>query len=121
MKRYHITESKHPNYPLVIFATSYVSPVESIPLMEKEPELAGYKGLVLFDLLLSNGYASNRFITLEVNDGRFDYDSATIVDLKNEEIVEYCFAFHHSHPEYVKKSSLLQRDKNDLLNSSNTK
>ena len=88
--------------------------------MEKELELDGYEGLVLFDLLLSNGYTSNRFVTLEVNDGRFNYDSATVVEFNDESTLEYCLAFHQSHPEYVKNSSLLQKDKNGFLNSSNT-
>lgn len=120
MNRYHITESKHPNYPLIIFATSYVSPMGQLPVMANEPELTGYEGFVLFDLLLSNGYASNRFITIEVNDGKFDYDSVTVVDLNDEGIMNYCLAFHQSHPEYVNNSSLFQSDKNDLRNRSNT-
>ncbi|MCU5076830.1 type II toxin-antitoxin system RnlB family antitoxin [Bacillus cereus] len=65
-------------YPIVIYSLSYVSPLGKIPVIEKK--LESYKGKVLFDLLLSNGFASNRYIEAEFNEGKFLTDSFRAVE-----------------------------------------
>ena len=78
MRTFEIKESDN-TYPIVIYSLSYVSPLRSLPVIEKE--LESYRGKVLFDLLLSNGIASNRYIEAEYDGDKFIIDSFTIVQV----------------------------------------
>jgi len=75
MKNYEIKKIENiGEYLFVIFSTSYVSPVEKI--MDIEHELKSHcKGMVLFDLLLSNGISSNRFMEAYFDGKHFNLSS----------------------------------------------
>ncbi|ONN64049.1 hypothetical protein BTM36_24020 [Herbaspirillum sp. VT-16-41] len=61
MKRYHILDLKSDSCKVVV-ATSYVSPLSQVYAIALELKSIGYQGDVIFDLVLSNGFSSNRFL-----------------------------------------------------------
>ncbi|HGI1702963.1 TPA: type II toxin-antitoxin system RnlB family antitoxin, partial [Streptococcus pyogenes] len=61
MKRYHILNLKSDSCKVVV-ATSYVSPLSQVYAIANELKSVDYKGEVIFDLVLSNGFSSNRFL-----------------------------------------------------------
>ncbi|MEK5428290.1 type II toxin-antitoxin system RnlB family antitoxin [Cytobacillus sp. FSL R7-0680] len=92
MKNYEIHKLNN-EYPYIVFSTSYINPLEEIEDIEKELN-SQFQGKVLFDLLLSNGLTSNRFLEAEFDGRKFQYSSIKPVmnldDLiKNESIHFY--------------------------------
>lgn len=90
MEDYKIKESSN-EYPIVVYSLSYKSPLGALRHIEKE--LESYRGKVLFDLLMSNGLASNRFIVADYDGDKFDVGSFTITqvgrDIKRESLSFY--------------------------------
>jgi Antitoxin to bacterial toxin RNase LS or RnlA len=80
MKNYEIRElSNHQDYQVVIFSTSYINPLEEYDHIQEE--LKGrFKGKVLFDLLMSNGISSNRYVEAEFNGAQFDPSSFKAIE-----------------------------------------
>lgn len=79
MKNYEI-HKLNDEYPYIVFSTSYINPLEEIEEIEKELECE-FQGKVLFDLLLSNGLTSNRFLEAEFDGVKFRY--TTIKSVSN--------------------------------------
>ena len=75
-------------YSFLILSTSYFNPLDDLGQLEEELRVSlgdNFLGKILFDLLLSNGNSSNRFIEATFNGKAFDYSSFKIpsnVDLK---------------------------------------
>jgi len=90
----------------MVWSVSYVSPTEYLDEVAEALEVHGYSGRVVFDLLLANGQASNRFISVYF-DGR-DFDRATFVvivsDLDTLRLAS--LDFYHGHPEFLEDSVL---------------
>lgn len=57
MKPYTILKLKCDPRPVVV-ATSYINPLSHTPFIRRELQKMDYTGEILFDQLLSNGYAS---------------------------------------------------------------
>jgi hypothetical protein len=105
MKNYEIHKNKIGDYPFVIFSTSYVSPIENI--MDIEQELGfHFKGKVLFDLLLSNGVSSNRFVEADYDGEKFDYSSFKTLNQVGLEIKKESSEFYRTHTEFLTNSIL---------------
>lgn len=92
-------------YPYVILSTSYVSPLDDI--MDIEHELQPYyKGKILFDLLLTNGVSSNRFIEAEFDGRKFNYSSFKPLNQVDTEIKKGSSEFYRKHTELLENSIL---------------
>ena len=109
MERYYLDQETQNNaYPVMVFSVSYKSPLEEIRLLEEE--LNGAPCDVLFDLLLCNGVASNRYLVGTFNGENFEYK--TFRPISSDElpidIRESSVAFYQQHPEYVENSILPQ-------------
>lgn len=107
MKIYEIQKINYTDYPYAIFSTSYQNPIEDIVSIEEELS-ALVKGKVIFDLLLSNGLAANRFIEAEFDGSKFNYETFKPLDCVDECIVKKFTEF------YSKNESLL---KNGILSA----
>ncbi len=81
MTTYQIKE--YPNqsrlYGIIVFSTCYISPIDEIDRIQEE--IKGYNGIVLFDLLMCNGFSSNRFIEGLYDGERFVRSTFKKVDL----------------------------------------
>lgn len=90
----------------VVLSTSYVSPLSKIFVITNELKSLKYKGEVLFDLLLSNGFAKNRFIKMYFDGEQLAHDTTKVITHISEDLLKEIYTYYSSHPEYVDKSSL---------------
>ena len=105
MNRYEIIRIDNGDLQeVLVLSTSYVSPLGSLPIIEQE--LEGHQGEVLFDLLLSNGFASNRFLVAQFDGNKFDVNSFKAVESISPSIKEKAGEFYREHPEYLENSIL---------------
>jgi len=106
MKSYKIHKKNNvEEYPFVIFSTSYVSPIEGIMDIEEELKYL-FKGKVLFDLLLSNGMSSNRFVEALFDGERFDYSSFKSLNNVDAELKQESTIFYQNNSELLENSIL---------------
>lgn len=106
MKSYEIKKLHNSDfYPYVIYSTSYINPLEEIEGIQDELNNQ-FEGTVLFDLLLSNGVSSNRFVEAEFDGQSFIYNSFRIPSTIDDFIKEISVEFYKKHPEYLKSSIL---------------
>ncbi|MGZ0086851.1 type II toxin-antitoxin system RnlB family antitoxin [Caldibacillus thermoamylovorans] len=106
MKNYEIQElHNYQMYPFVVFSTSYVNPLEDIESIQEELKNR-FKGKVLFDLLLSNGNSSNRYLEAEFNGFQFVPSSFKVLEKVDAFIKETTSMFYQNHPDYLANSVL---------------
>lgn len=106
MKNYEIQElHNYQMYPFVVFSTSYVNPLEDIECIQEELKNR-FKGKVLFDLLLSNGNSSNRYLEAEFNGFQFVPSSFKVLEKVDAFIKEITGMFYQNHPDYLSNSVL---------------
>lgn len=75
------------DYPILVYSAGYHQISDYIMLLENNLRVQKYDGIVLFDLLLSNGL-NNRFYTLIFNGEKFDYKSGKQVSALPANIVK---------------------------------
>lgn len=106
MKNYQIQKVENiANYPFVVYSTSYVSPIEAITDIEHELQ-SQFRGKILFDLLLSNGVSSNRFIEANFDGDHFDYSSFKSLILVDGEIKKKLIEFYKKNTVLLENSVL---------------
>jgi Antitoxin to bacterial toxin RNase LS or RnlA len=115
MKRYHILDLKSDSRKVVI-ATTYVSPLSQVHFIARELNTIGYKGEVIFDLVLSNGFSSNRFLKTDFDGEQLNIGKIEVVSKVKCNILDELYSFFYEHPEYVKESSLPEPQQYVLLN-----
>lgn len=115
MKVYDVVNVQSEEYKLVI-STSYVSPLSKIFLIAKELSSQEYKGEVIFDLLLSNGFASNRFLKMTFDGTKLTPDSTKVISNVSDSLLKEIYNYYFKHPEYVERSSLPDTQKHLLKN-----
>lgn len=106
MKEYEIQKNSNiEEYSFVIFSTSYVSPIERLREIEKELNSL-FKGKVLFDLLLSNGVSSNRYVEAVFNGQNFEYTSFKSLINVEMQLKRESTNFYRNHSEFLENSVL---------------
>ncbi|MFJ5717291.1 type II toxin-antitoxin system RnlB family antitoxin [Neobacillus sp. NPDC093127] len=105
MKNYEIQKLNYDDYPFVIYSTSYVNPIEDIDHIEEELKLL-FKGKVIFDLLLSNGASSNRFVEAEFDGDKFNYNSFKALPEIDNCIAKLSSDFYRRHSDLLENSIL---------------
>jgi len=81
-------ENEKTPYPYIVFAMSYISPLEHIKEIEEELKEKGFVGKVLFDLLVCEGWGcgrylegvfdGNTFVTFEITYPQYPVDTFTL-------------------------------------------
>ncbi|MGG0569098.1 type II toxin-antitoxin system RnlB family antitoxin [Priestia megaterium] len=108
MKNYEIQElNVIEGYSHVIYSTSHVNPVKE--LKEIAEDLKSHfevKGKVLFDLLLSNGVSSNRFLEAEFDGLAFNRSSFKSLNDVNQLIKKESSEFYQKNLDFVENSVL---------------
>ncbi|WP_017756795.1 type II toxin-antitoxin system RnlB family antitoxin [Calidifontibacillus oryziterrae] len=115
MKRYHILDLKSDTRKVVI-ATSYVSPLSEIYAISYELKSMNYKGEVIFDLVLSNGFSSNRFLKTNFDGEKLNIGEIKVLTSLKSNILDEIYVFFSENPQYVLASSLPEPQKYVLLN-----
>ena len=111
MKNYKVQKVNNINnkYEYIIFAINDDSPLEYLQDIEKDLAKKNFKGLVLFDLLLSNGDEYNRYVEAYFDEKFFELSSFKDPTL-NQEIERISINFFKKHPEYIDKGVLSSID-----------
>ncbi|MDQ0341108.1 hypothetical protein J2S00_003952 [Caldalkalibacillus uzonensis] len=78
MKTFEIKKVEEPNNVCLILSNSYINPLEELESIESDLQ-NNFTGKVIFDLLLSNGNSSNRFMEAIFDGNKFDYSSFKII------------------------------------------
>ncbi|MGG3915797.1 type II toxin-antitoxin system RnlB family antitoxin [Rossellomorea vietnamensis] len=115
MKRYHILDLNSDSRKVVV-ATSYVSPLSQVYAIAFELKSIGYKGEVIFDLVLSNGFSSNRFLKTDFDGEHLNIGGIEVLPKLKSNILNELYTFFYQHPQYIKASSLPEPQKYALLN-----
>ncbi|MDD0822344.1 type II toxin-antitoxin system RnlB family antitoxin [Bacillus cereus] len=106
MKNYQLQKScEIEQYPYIVYSVSYISPIEELPDIAEELK-NHFQGKVLFDLLLSNGISSNRFLEAEFDGVTFNYSSFKSLSNVNELIKKGSSMFYQSNIEFLENSVL---------------
>lgn len=105
---------KNKEYALVI-GTSYESPLSALPSIEEELRSINYTGDVVFDLLLSNGKASNRFVRLNFNKDSFDHNSFQVVCKVGSDLQEISKSFFRQNKELLTRGVLTDQERFSIL------
>ena len=107
-KLYEILRLKSDTRPVVV-ATSYINTLCKIHRIHREITESGYQGEVLFEQLLSNGHARNRFLRATTGNLFCDLE---ITEAPNQAVLDELDEFYVANPDYVQMSSLTasQRD-----------
>jgi len=117
MKNYKIQKvNTNIKYEYIIFAINDDSPLEYLQDIEKDLAKKNFKGLVLFDLLLSNGDEYNRYVEAYFNGKSFELSSFKGPTL-NQEIERISINFFKKHPEFIDKGVLSSIDIFKIKNS----
>jgi hypothetical protein len=105
---------------VVIFCTTYINPISYLPIIEEDLSKINFSGKIIFDLLLSNGYNSNRFVEADVCEAKVNRRSMKVIDSStlDEFLLEKTYDFYKSHPYLVESNSiLLDEEKYYLIHS----
>lgn len=114
----------------LIVATSYVNPLGDLPVIAEKLAKENYNGKVLFDLVLCNGFASNRFIEIDANWKTIVEQAVTLkmavvpafkttvisAEEVSDETLKVLYNFFMENPTYVDNSSLPEVQKHILRN-----
>lgn len=116
MNNYELITFKSDERELVL-STSYASPLSSVFIISEELAKQNYKGEVLFDLLLSNGFTPNRFLSMQFDGTKLLPQTTKKIQEIPEKLLKEIYAFYYEHAEYVDQSSLPDVQKHLLKNN----
>lgn len=105
---------------VMIFCTTYINPISYLPLIEEGLSKINFSGKIIFDLLLSNGYSSNRFVEADVSEAKVIRRSMKVIDPSSLDkwLLEKTYDFYKSHPFLVESNTiLLDEEKYYLIHS----
>lgn len=121
MKYFEVMNLEEKDYKVVL-STSYVSPLSEMVSISNKLDAMKYKGDVIFDLLLSNGFATNRFIKMNFDGEKLIYQTTEVLEKPSSDVLAEIYDFYAAHPEYIEKSSLPDAHryllKNNLMKNS---
>jgi len=69
-------------YPVLVVANSYVSPLSCLNLIALSLKDNAFRGKILFDLLCSNGLEDNRFISIDFDGNQFIRNTFHVLDVE---------------------------------------
>lgn len=104
---FFIEKKRTKEYPVLVYSAGYHQISDFIKPLENKLKEQKYSGIVLFDLLLSNGI-NNRFFTFLFNGEKFDYKSGKQVTTLPSNIVKKANE-HQSQNKIGVENSILTR------------
>lgn len=89
--------------------TTYINPISYLPIIEEDLSRINFTGKIIFDLLLSNGYNTNRFVEADVNEAKVDRKSMKVIDISSldKTLIDRTYKFYKTHSDLVNNSNIL--------------
>jgi len=104
------------NFPIIVIGRSYSGLSEYISDVEHLLCNASFRGNVIFDLLLANGYrAKNRFITSYFNGKYFIELHVTNITQKDVQIIKYLEKYYFDDLQILSNGILSKKDINSII------
>lgn len=100
---------------VMIFCTTNVNPISYLPSIETDLKNRNFEGQIIFDLLLANGYTSNRFIQAKVVDHKINRFSMQVINSVSDFILKKSQEFYIKNRNFVEDSSLMDDEQQELL------
>ncbi|RYM59473.1 hypothetical protein BSQ98_21155 [Serratia liquefaciens] len=99
-------------YQMIVVATGYSNPLSCLSAVAKRLESEAFKGDVLFDLLCSNGFESNRFASISFDGKSFARNTFSVIDEHNlpNELVKKQNTFLSEHSDFLSNSVLSRNE-----------
>lgn len=113
MKYYKI--NKIDNEKTVVFSVSHHSPTEQLDSIAKELLKKQFKGVVIFDMLLSNGNTKQRYFESMFNGTNFLSESFKNICDQAVELKEISHKFYSKNIALVDKSHILPKSTKFLI------
>lgn len=104
MSNFKIIELSNSKYGLLIIATTYISPIQTLSDIERE--IDGYTGKVVFDMTIINGMNSNRYLEADVFLGIFDRKSFKAVKNNDKNVKELTAKFYSDNAKIVNDGTI---------------
>lgn len=114
MKDYQIEKICHSAYNYVVLSTSYINPFDEKEEIENSLRKENYKGKILFDLLLKNGFNYNRYIEVVYDGDKFDINTMKALDNIDDQIKLFTTNFYKDH-DYLLENSIIPKSKQFLI------
>lgn len=114
MKDYVLITTAH-QYPYIIASTTYINPLPYIFEIKETLLDNDFKGDILVDLLLSNGFTYNRFLTVTFDGNDFDFFNAKIKSAPPLNVMTDLYHFYMEHPYLVENSNILPQAQKTIL------
>ena len=110
-KQYNLKKISDPECQYIIFSVDYHRIEDYISDLSKELSRKSYSGTVMFDLLLSNGMNSDRYVKASFDGSKFLLKTMVTVDNVDERIRTLSLKFYQKKPEYLENSILSRAQK----------
>ena len=91
---------------IIIYSTNYLRLEEYIKDITMILQRNSYKGDVIFDLLLCNGYSTNRFIKMLFDGASFKHKTCEVIENIDISIRDLSFDFYSTNTQYLENSIL---------------
>lgn len=103
------------NNHVVVFSTSHHSPTEQLDSIAKELLKKQFKGVVIFDMLLSNGNTKQRYFESMFNGTNFLNESFKNICEQSLELKDISHKFYSKNISLVDKSHILPKSTKFLI------
>lgn len=115
---FELIKTNENSFPLFIIGKSYLGLSEYISILENKLKENNFKGNVIFDLLLSNGYkARNRFLVSHFNGMNFSELHVTSINYKNTVFIKILEKYYFNNLQILNNGIL---SKNDIMTIKST-
>lgn len=104
MKNFELIKLNNSEYDYLIIATTYVSPISTLP--EVQNELTEKSGRIFFDLTLINGTSSNRYISASFKNGIINRRSFSVEKEIEPDVEQISLEFYVHHADLVKNGTI---------------
>jgi hypothetical protein len=105
------------NQVVMVFCTTHVNPISYLPAIEKDLCEINFDGKIIFDLLLSNGYSSNRFVEADMCEAKVNRKTMKVVSQSSLDspIIGKTCEFYKSHAYLVESNYILMDEEKYYL------
>ncbi|WP_027716484.1 type II toxin-antitoxin system RnlB family antitoxin [Desulfuromonas sp. TF] len=110
-KAYNLKKISDPECKYIVFSIDYHRIEDYITDLAKELTSKSFSGLVIFDLLLSNGLSSDRYVKAHFDGNKFLLQTMQPLDKVDDKIVKLSSNFYIKKPEYLERSILSRTQK----------